>query len=339
MITYAGIMTVDFTDIRTSMPASRAGLKNRSDETAASGDSASSSCPCRIAGLAALPEPEVSASSHTGPVIIASPHGGSSYPDGWFSKKTLLRARSLEDRGTSQLARQLAGDSRPAVIARTGRAVCDLNRPEDALDPLLCPHARLSATSPYRGYIQAGYAVIPRLSAAREPLHEHSLTRAETMEVIKQCHRPYHRLLRGLLDTAFSNHDHVMLIDLHSMPDEARRRKAKSGFFARRALPDFVFGNLHGATMPDWLVKFVDRMMADTGASWRWNSPYAGAYTTRHYGLAARPPQGKLLSVMQIEVNRNLFISAKGETDTAALYETGAVLGQLLTRTEAALAP
>lgn len=283
-----------------------------------------------------------------GPVIIACPHGGRSYPEGWFTKAGIKHARSLEDCGTESLALILSNDSRSAVIAQTGRAICDLNRPENALDPLLTSQDIPIQRDAYRHYVSAGYGVIPRLSAKGEPLYEKTFNSAEIEQILNRTHRPYHHKLSHLIATLFNQHKQVILIDLHSMPDKMRPHKISAdkpsfvrataqSIFKRGSLPDFVFGNLHGATFTQSHTRLIEKVMAEMPYSWRWNSPYAGAYTTRHYGLDMCWPRGCSLSVLQIEINRGLFVQKTGQIDVSALGQIAHCLNRVLHALEADL--
>ena len=131
--------------------------------------------------------------------------------------------------------------------------------------------------------------------------------------MLDSWHTTYHEKLTHLVRNAQEHYDDVILIDLHSMPDNPDRPSKKKFLHATsRRLPDFVFGNLHGATLKQKTVGRIDRVMGHTRFSWKWNTPYAGGYITRHYGLAAEenrdiPP----VEVLQIEVNRRLYTSQK----------------------------
>ena len=241
-----------------------------------------------------------------GPVVLSVPHGGWQYPQSLVTTDNLKRCVSLTDTGTAELGTMLAGSSFPVLIASCGRAACDLNRSQDALDALLCAKADVPVPISFRPYVAAGYGVIPRLSADRQPLYERVLEKAQWRDILNNWHVPYHRILADLLHLARLHHENVFLIDLHSMPDNPSR---KSLFPATsRRLPDFVFGNLHGATMTQNTVGLINTVMEKTRFSWHWNTPYAGGYITRHYGLNSEedklnPP----VEVLQIEVNRRLY--------------------------------
>ena len=266
------------------------------------------------------------------PVVLSVPHGGWLYPKSLVKDDNLRRCASLADTGTAELGLMLAGGAYPALIACCCRAVCDLNRPPAALDPHLCEGADLPLPAAYKPYVAAGYGVIPRLSAHKQPLYTHKLGPAHWRDLLTAWHAPYHRRLTELLMRATAQQDDVILVDLHSMPD-APKQADKPRLLPLRAgqLPDFVFGNLHGATLSQSHVNIIDEVMRDSGYSWRWNTPYAGGYITRHYGLDTEQAKAQATAqVLQIEVNRGLYSTPAGIVTLQRLVPVSQLLSRLL---------
>ena len=52
------------------------------------------------------------------------------------------------------------------------------------------------------------------------------------------------------------------------------------------------------------MIETAERILRDLGFSVRRNEPYAGAFTTAHYGQP-----GKRVHALQIEVNRRLYMN------------------------------
>lgn len=254
-----------------------------------------------------IPAPRIlGGTGRLGPIIFSVPHSGRCYSTDYFTALNLDMARSLEDTGTDIITCPLASESRPVLIAECCRALCDLNRPETALDPLLIDEITPSSDKIFTPHIKAGYGVIPRLSATKMPLHDRQLSSVEAESILHKFYRPFHHSLSDLLATAQRNHCHILVMDIHSMP-------AKQAHI-RGAVPDFIFGNLYGATLPGSLIQTVDRIMEGTPYQWSWNNPYAGGYITRHYGLPAPTSvHGTLvkgaISVLQVEINRGLYVA------------------------------
>ena len=68
--------------------------------------------------------------------------------------------------------------------------------------------------------------------------------------------------------------------------------------------PDIILGDRFGTSChPDTLALF-QKLFSDAGYSVCINYPYAGGYTTTHYG---KPDEG--IEAIQIEVNRDLYVN------------------------------
>ena len=90
-----------------------------------------------------------------------------------------------------------------------------------------------------------------------------------------------------------AQHGHALLIDWHSMPSASI---AKAGC-------DFVLGDRYGSACSPVLTRLVDQTLTGMGFAVARNVPYAGGYTTEHYG---RPMDG--VHALQIEINRGLYL-------------------------------
>ncbi len=271
-------------------------------------------------------------SKRVSPIVLSVPHGGWQYPQSLVTADNLERCASLADTGTAELGTMLANGNFPVLIASCSRATCDLNRPKQALDGLLCAGADSLIPIAFKHYVAAGYGVIPRLSADKEPLYERFLEKVQWQKVLELWHTPYHQILTDLLRLAHTHNKNAFLIDLHSMPDNPDRPSRTKPFaLASRRLPDFVFGNLHGATLTHKAVERIDKVMSQTEFSWHWNTPYAGGYITRHYGLTTKedgfiPP----IEVLQIEVNRRLYKSQTNNQHNAKIMTVKQVIEKIV---------
>ena len=276
--------------------------------------------PAQLAGLQEIAAFTLLPATAKGQIVISAPHGGLHYPCDLydFDKERLRRFRSLEDSGTSLIAEALYKPMRPVITAPLARGVLDLNRPAYALDPKLYQEAiaQLPASDPYAPYIAAGYGVIPRLSAAREPLHNHRLMRADTDRLIAAYHLPYHDKLAALLQ---ENGPSALLIDIHSMPDMA----------AGKPMPDIIFGDDFGTSLAPHYRPVIDAFMRETPYQFGWNHPYAGGYITRHFGGHHSPH-----SALQIEINRRLYKGANNRISQIAISRISAMLDALISHIE-----
>ena len=272
-----------------------------------------------------IPDFEQLTAQRLGGVIISAPHGGCYYPIEIIDKSdsALRRFRTLEDIGTSVIAKKLYDSHRTIITASLSRAVIDLNRPAYALDPLLYDSsvADVPSDDHYAPYIKAGYGVMPRLSGDREPLYPAPLPLGLASSLIAQFHAPYHKALANALGALPKG---GLLIDIHSMPSHSAGKK----------LPDFVFGDNFGQTIPHYYREIIDDYMMSSGYSHGWNHPYAGGYITRHYGARKAVHHS-----VQIEINRALYSSQNGYISDNAITHICDKLTHVIATLEATIVP
>ncbi|MGI9170568.1 MAG: N-formylglutamate amidohydrolase, partial [Caulobacteraceae bacterium] len=153
--------------------------------------------------------------------------------------------------------------------------------------------------------VAAGLGAIAKVVREGEEIYARKLSFAEARGRVEAVHRPYHDALAALVEEARAAHGVAILVDWHSMPAAAAQNGAGG---ARR---DMVLGDRFGAACSPALPRLVERELAALGYGVARNAPYAGGYTTEHYG---RP--GRRVHALQIEVNRALYL------DEAALAPT-----------------
>jgi N-formylglutamate amidohydrolase len=103
--------------------------------------------------------------------------------------------------------------------------------------------------------------------------------------------------LQRLLDETVAAFGCCLLLDCHSMPSAA-----SGGDPA-----DIVLGDCHGTACAPLIVAAARTFLADAGFAVAVNAPYAGGFTTDHYG---RPRRRR--HALQIEVNRALYMDEAG---------------------------
>ena len=251
-------------------------------------------------------------------IILSIPHGGFHYAQELVPETYhyLPAMRSLEDSGTSLLKDMISLDEASILSALLSRALIDLNRPADALDPQLY-NQHMPPPDPkdrFTRYIQAGYGVAPRLSAQKTALFERKLDLASTDHLIRDFHKPYHDKLASLLHKSADYHGSVILMDIHSMPSH----------YGSKPCPDFVFGDHFGQSLPSSLRDIISERVKMTGHSYGWNHPYAGGYITTHYGKLHGP-----IHAVQIEINRALYTKADNQISCDALAMIADILSLL----------
>ena len=88
---------------------------------------------------------------------------------------------------------------------------------------------------------------------------------------------------------------------------------------------DIVLGDCYGTACAPAVTQLAERTLRQFGFTVRRNLPYAGGYTTRHYG---RPRDG--LHALQIEVNRALYMDEESIAPTSGLRSVTAVITTLI---------
>ncbi|MEY3703750.1 MAG: hypothetical protein RLZZ561_1370 [Pseudomonadota bacterium] len=244
------------------------------------------------------------------PVVLSIPHAGRNYPYdiAKYCQFPSHRLLCLEDRYADLLAEHAWRVGYSGLIARTPRAIVDLNRAEHDLDPAMVtipptPPAILSVKA------RGGLGLIPRRTAGLGELWRRRFTPAEVEARIHGHHRPYHEALDALVQRAAARFGTALLLDVHSMPP----LPSTSG----QEAPHIVIGDRFGKSAAPMLTEIACATAAQTGFRIAVNTPYAGGHILDRHG---RPNDG--IHALQIEVDRQLYLDA-------ALSEPGAGIGRL----------
>ena len=230
----------------------------------------------------------------TTPHILACPHAGRLYPDGFVrgARLTLLELRRSEDAYVDALLPTPDAVGAPTLLADFPRAFVDVNRAPYELDPLLFD-APVGADTARSGRVLAGFGVIPKLAAEGRAIYARRLSASEGRARIKWCYEPYHAVLRELIRECLTRFGEATVVDFHSMPSAGPGRR----------LPDVVLGDRFGASCGPGVIGRWEAAFRAEGATTTRNSPYAGGYVTSLYG---RPREG--VHVLQVELNRRLYL-------------------------------
>jgi N-formylglutamate amidohydrolase len=94
---------------------------------------------------------------------------------------------------------------------------------------------------------------------------------------------------------------------------------------------DMVLGDRFGAACSAELACRVEQALEALGYRVSRNTPYAGGYTTEHYGRPA-----KRVHALQIEINRALYLDETRLAPTAGFAELQANLAQVTQKLAAA---
>ena len=246
------------------------------------------------------------------PLVFASPHSGRDYPADMMSA-TALDAQAIrrsEDAFVDDLIAASPGLGAATITARYARAYIDLNREAFELDPGMFEDELPEFARARTARVAAGLGAIARVVSEGQEIYARKLTFSEARGRIENAHRPYHAALERLIAEAHRAHGFAILIDWHSMPAAA----ALAG--GRDRACDIVLGDRYGAACAGLLTRTVERELEAMGYRVARNTPYAGGYTTEHYGRPA-----KRTHALQIEINRGLYLDEANLIPTAG-FET-----------------
>lgn len=247
------------------------------------------------------------------PLVFASPHSGRLYPEDMMSAAALdaVSIRRSEDAFVDDLIARAPTLGATAITANFARAYIDLNREPFELDPQMFSDQLPEFARARTARVAAGLGAIARVVSEGQEIYRRKLTFAEARRRIEGAHRPYHAALTALLAEAQAAHGFAILIDWHSMPAAA----AKAGGGRDRPC-DIVLGDRFGAACAGALPTRVQAELEALGYRVTRNTPYAGGYTTEHYGQPHRR-----VHALQIEINRALYLDEATLAPTAG-FET-----------------
>jgi N-formylglutamate amidohydrolase len=237
----------------------------------------------------------------TAPFIFNAPHAGAVYPRSFLDASRLdaLSLRRSEDAFVDRLFAGVVSLGAPLMLARFPRAYLDVNREPYELDPRMFDGRLPSFVNTRSMRVAGGLGTIPRIVADGQEIYRERLPVDEGLGRVERLYKPYHRMLRNLINRTFQAFGHVVLIDCHSMPSTSLNRE--DGVKA-----DFVLGDRYGTSCATALTDIVESILRSRGYTVARNKPYAGGFITEHYG---EPALGH--HVLQIEINRALYMDER----------------------------
>ena len=238
------------------------------------------------------------------PVVFASPHSGSDYPMEFLAVSRLdpLTLRRSEDSYVDEIFAAGPELGAPLLRARFPRAYLDPNREPFELDPAMFEDELPPFVNTRSPRVRVGLGTIARVVATGEDIYARKLDVAEAMARIDRLYRPYHRALRQLVNATRERYGGYLLLDCHSMPSGI----APPERVGRRGRADIVLGDCHGTSCHPQIMETAHRALTAKGYSVARNTPYAGGFTTAHYG---KPGSGG--HCLQIEISRALYMDER----------------------------
>ncbi len=235
----------------------------------------------------------------TAPVLYASPHSGNQYPVDFVANANLdpLSLRRSEDAFVHELYDSCIQYGSPLLHANFPRAYVDANREPYELDPDMFSGPLPSYVNVDSLRAQAGLGTIARIVTNGADIYREKLSFTEVHQRIDGLYHPYHATLRHLIETTRTQFGACLLIDCHSMPSRVEATSAKG------RIPDIILGDRFGTSCAEWVSDFAQVILEEQGFSVMRNRPYAGGFTTDHYG---NPTQR--VHALQIELNRALYM-------------------------------
>ena len=268
-----------------------------------------------------LPPPEQARQA----LVFGSPHSGRIYPEAFMAATDLdaHAIRGSEDAFVDRLIESAPGHGIPVISARFARAYIDVNREPWELDPRMFEDELPSFARARSARVTAGLGAIARIVREGQEIYARKLTFAEAAERVASVHTPYHAALEDLVRRAQADRGLAILVDWHSMPKDATAANISG------PPPDIVLGDRFGAACSPAIVRRIEHELSVLGYRVARNTPYAGGYTTEHYGN----PRGGV-HALQIEISRALYLDETTLTPSAGY----GVLRRDLDRLFAALA-
>ena len=237
-------------------------------------------------------------------LICASPHSGSDYPAEFLAASRLdpLTLRRSEDSFVDEIFGGAIELGAPLLKARFPRAYLDPNREPFELDPTMFADPLPTYVNSRSPRVQVGLGTIARVVATGEEIYARKLRFADAVSRVDRLYRPYHQALRQLLAATSERFGGYLLIDCHSMPSTGGPTERDF----KRSGVDIVLGDCHGTSCHPSIMETAQRLLSAKGYRVVRNAPYAGGFTTSHYGA----PQSRRHAI-QIEINRALYMDER----------------------------
>jgi N-formylglutamate amidohydrolase len=272
----------------------------------------------------AFPSWEVVApGKQTVPIVFASPHSGRRYFADLLAASALeaVTLRRSEDAFVDELYEAAPAWGAPLLRCHFPRVFLDCNREPYELDPKMFEDPLPEFVNSRSPRVAAGLGTIARVIATGEAIYRQRLNVDAALARIRDHYFPYHTALKTLVEETRARFGLCLLIDCHSMPSIGGPMDSDPG--TRRV--DVVLGDCFGTSCAPGITAFAERVMREMGYVVRRNMPYAGGFTTRHYG---RPKEG--VHALQIELNRALYMDERRISPLPAIGSTATRVGRLI---------
>src|SRR5882672_323455 len=233
------------------------------------------------------------------PVVVEIPHAGLDIAAP-FLEPVIAPARAIArdaDLYVDALYEDAPAEGATMLVAHTSRYVIDVNRGEGDVDG--------DVVEGRRADLRMHHGLVWRTTSDGEQALARRLTRGELEERLELVWRPYHRELAAIVERKRARFGIAVVLAAHSMPSVERGRRgaseATAAAAARRA--DVVPGTRGRKSAAARFIDVVDTHAKTLGWTVRHDEPYAGGFTTQHYG---RPTEH--VHAVQLELSRSLYL-------------------------------
>jgi len=259
----------------------------------------------------------------TMPLVLASPHSGTSYPPDFLAASRLdaFSLRKSEDTFVDEIFMAAPLLGAPLIRALFPRAFLDANREAFELDPEMFADMLPTYVNVRSPRVAAGLGTIAKLVANGEEIYRGKLRFAEALARVNRFYHPYHAALKRMIDQTRHRFGYCVLLDCHSMPSGGNSAEPSSAW----SKVDFVLGDCYGISCSPTLIETAERTLRSQGYIVNRNTPYAGGFTTRHYG---RPRTG--VQALQIEINRALYMDERSISQKPYIGELAGHMEKLI---------
>ncbi|MGH7272211.1 MAG: N-formylglutamate amidohydrolase [Polyangiaceae bacterium] len=233
------------------------------------------------------------------PVVVEVPHAGLEITAP-FLALLAAPARALArdaDLYVDTLYEDAPDAGATLLVARASRYLIDVNRGEGDIDAEVVEGARSD--------VRMQHGLIWRTTSQGDPILLRRLTTEELQERLDLVWRPYHRELAAIVARKRERFGVAVILAAHSMPslDRGSAASRRDGPEAARVRADVVPGTRGRKSAAGRFIDAVEAHSVSAGWTVRHDDPYAGGFTTQHYG---RPDTG--VHAVQVELARRLYM-------------------------------
>ena len=239
------------------------------------------------------------------PLIIDSPHSGTEYPLDFNHQAEFAQLRQAEDSYVDELYKHVSSIGGVFLDAKFPRSYIDPNRSEnDFILEDLHEKNNNACEIKFKPTIksQLGIGLVwLKVPPNGELMYKDKITLKQLMHRVNTYHRPYHKILKNILDNTYKKFGNFYHVNAHSMQNQATAMSDQSQGTKR---PDFVIGDREGTSCKRRFTDLIVDFLKSLNYSVDVNYPYKGMELIRAY---SDPLQNK--NSVQIEVNRKLYMN------------------------------